>query len=238
MRSFTVGLHLPSLRDATEALRHANASSPQHVVSLPYPTGRATLQLSGIHVRLGPPPSQPSKSAQKRIPGPKRNDTDVTPATPPRAALNATVIVHAHVGGELSRKPRSYVVAVLPVSYDDKDVFGGVAAETGGSSSSAVEVAPSYDKRVLNAQARAAKRGRSAPISSSAFAKLDVRAQMEKVKLSFMVVPGSTASSALRNSLGKRMRGDESHHRGNGETIPRQDCTAQITVSGTISALV
>jgi len=190
MRPFTTGLHLPSLRHAVQREGRPQHGTPQrHTVSIPYPLGQSTLQVSGIHVRLGPPPKGGNASSKRAVSAKTpsaREEKEEKDAVQQRQAVCATIVVHAHIGGELTSKPRSYVVAVLPVCYNGGEVAdadGGSSSSTSSSLPPSKEGARPYDKRVLNAQAREAKRGLPATLSSCAVAKLDLRAQMEKVHL-------------------------------------------------------
>lgn len=240
MKPIAVGFAIPSLRGACEANPHrrSDASAAVQTVPVPFPVGTATLQLTGIHVRLQPP-----KTAGK----PKKSTTANAAAAAPAASgvLTADIVVHAHVRGELNTAARSYVVAVVPVRYDTTSaaLAGGVA-----SASPVPASAAPYDKRVLNARAREARRGVMAPVAASAFAKVDLRTQLERVRLSFTVVPCGRLGAA---NGAAQVQHHHHSHAGGAAKRPREeaapaaageaalvDCALEVTVVGTVSALV
>lgn len=228
MKPITAGFRIPSLREAcqqNDAHRSSDAAAAIQTVALPYRTGKATLQLTGIHVRL-----QPTKApAGATVVG----------------AIAADIVVHVHVRGELNTAARSFVLTVIPVRYDTTTNITTAAAAAAGkaveeaatsATSSAAAAAP-YDKRVLNAQAREARRGVVAPVFASAFAKVDVRTQMERVRLSFTVVPSGKLSTGVAHR-GKRGRdGDDAAEAPAPKLTSLVDCVMDVTVVGTVSAI-
>ncbi|KPI84736.1 hypothetical protein ABL78_6203 [Leptomonas seymouri] len=259
MKPITTGFRIPSLREVcvkNDAQRSSDAAAAVQTVAIPYAVGKATLQLTGIHVRLQPTKTQRNAKALNPPKGGFSSSSAAATGAPPSAvvgAIAADIVVHAHVRGELNTAPRTYVIAVLPVRYDASHNADGMPAgkalsqeegvDASGTSSSASTAAP-YDKRVLNAQARVARRGAVAPAFPSIFAKVDLRTQMERVRLSFTVVPaGRLSVGGVRR--GKRGRAeDEAAAAGAEKGQPEQqqqpslvDCLVDVTVVGTVSPI-
>ncbi|KAG5510926.1 hypothetical protein JKF63_06427 [Porcisia hertigi] len=250
MKPIILGFQIPSLRGACEqnSRRSSEASAAAQTLAVPYPIGKSTLQITGIHVRLQPVHASAGKPALKQ---PRTEGVSSCSALDGVVAA-ADVVVHAHVRGELSRSPQSYIVAIIPLRFDG---FGASLSSTASTSSSAAATAHAgaaallstpYDKRVLNAQAREARRGVAAPVFASAFARIDLRTQMERVQLSFTVVPcGRTlgiraaANGAAHVHTGKRRHG-EAGGASDGESKPAvpQDFVLDVTVLGTVSAIL
>ncbi|KAG5485238.1 hypothetical protein CUR178_06598 [Leishmania enriettii] len=252
MRPITLSVQIPSLRGACEANAQCSseAAAAARTLAVPYPIGTSTLQISGIHARLAPVKRPTDKRNGAGRPGQVQQHTKGTPlSSASGGALAVNVVVHAHVSGELSRAPRSYVVAVVPLR------FGGAAApvSSGHAASSSVvsthagaAMLPStpYDKRVISAQAREAHRGVIAPVYPSAFARIDLRTQMERVRLSFTVVPcdradgmRAYANGAAHAYAGKRLREENGRAADDSNSVTPLDCAICVTVVGTVSAI-
>jgi hypothetical protein len=251
MKPITVGFRIPSLREACEhndSQRSSGAAAAVQKVAIPYAAGKSTLQLTGIHVRLQPlKPQQRSNSAasskvQKCDAAASSSSSSSSSAPAVVGAIAADIVVHAHVRGESSNATQCFVIAVVPVRYDaSHNVDDTTAAGGGGSGTASFTAAASYDKRVLNAQAREARRGVVAPMFPSSFAKVDLRTQMERVQLSFTVVPVGRLSTGVVHH-GKRSRGDvdatESQEQLSEQPQPTLvDCLLDVTVVGTVSAI-
>ncbi|KPA74318.1 hypothetical protein ABB37_09308 [Leptomonas pyrrhocoris] len=255
MKPVTVGFRLPSLREAcakNDATRSSDAAAAAQTLAIPYAVGKATLQLTGIHVRLQP---TKTRSSPKALKSQKENSSSAAAAISSPAvvgAIAADIVVHAHVRGELNTAPRTYVIAVLPVRYDASHnadgttpgkapSYKGKESKASGAATSASSSAAPYDKRVLNAQAREARRGVVAPAFPSSFAKVDLRTQMERVRLSFTVVPvGTLSTGGAAAHRGKRGRaGDEDAAAAEAEKPQPSlvDCLVDVTVVGTASPI-
>ncbi|KAK7197421.1 hypothetical protein NESM_000690500 [Novymonas esmeraldas] len=246
MRPIALTFQLPSLRGACEANRQrsSDAAAAAETIAVPYPVGTGTLQVSGIHVRLHPTKTH---AVTTRGGGAGRPSRPPPPAPDARAAsttvgtsdaLTANIVVHAHVRGELSSAPQSYVVAVVPLRLDSAAASSTTTAAAAAAAAPTAQSPAAYDKRVLNAQARDARRGAVAPVFASAFAKVDLRTQVERVRLSFTVVPCGRLgdSGAATAHAGKRPRDEAA-----GASVPSAaalDCAVDVTVVGTVSALV
>ncbi|KAG5486201.1 hypothetical protein LSCM1_07321 [Leishmania martiniquensis] len=252
MRPIALGFQIPSLRGVCEANAQlsSEAAAAAQTLTVPYPIGRSTLQISGIHARLGPVKTSADKRNSAGKPGQVQPRTKSSPSAPASGgALAVDIVVHAHVRGEMNRAPRSYVVAVIPLRFDG--TVAPVSSVTASSSSviathrgaSTLLPAP-YDKRVINAQARNARRGVIAPVFPSAFARIDLRTQMERVRLSFTVVPcgktagtGASANGAAHAHAGKRVREANSKTTDESASVAPLDCAIYVTVVGTVSAI-
>lgn len=249
MKSITAGFRIPSLRDVCEkndAPRSSDAAAAVQTLAIPYAVGKATLQLTGIHVRLQPLKAV-AKSASTAVKSHKQRDTASSSTSAPAAlvvgAIAADIVVHAHVRGAMDEVPRSFVVAVVPVRYDASHNVDDAASST--TSASPPAPVASYDKRVLNAQAREARRGVVAPVFPSSFAKVDLRTQMERVRLSFTVVPVGKLSKGVVHH-GKRSRAEDeavaekNHHAAQENPQLQQlvDCLVDVTVVGTVSPIL
>lgn len=245
MKPITAGFRLPSLREAcqrNDAQRTSDPAAAVQTLALPYGVGKATLQLTGIHVRLQPVKHPRSAKASA--------------FSAPAAvvgAIAADIVVHAHVRGALNTAPRTFVIAVVPVRYDASHNADGTPTgkaplplkDVAASSSTSATASAPYDKRVLNAQAREARRGVVAPVFASSFAKVDVRTQMERVRLSFTVVPYGKLSTGAAHR-GKRGREGEEEGADAAAVVKDQpeqpqaslvDCLVDVTVVGTISPI-
>ncbi|CAM41680.1 conserved hypothetical protein [Leishmania braziliensis MHOM/BR/75/M2904] len=252
MKPIVLSFQIPSMRDACKAnaRRSSEAAAAAQTLVVPYPNGKFTLQISGIHARLGPTKTSACTSNGACKPRQKQQHTGRMPSSlSSDSGLAADIVVHAHVCGEVNCAPRSYVVAVIPLR------FGGTATPplSGPAPSSSVPstsvgtvTLPSapYDKRVINAQARMAHRGVMAPVFTSAFARLDLRTQVERVRLSFTVVPcgrpaegGAVANGVGHAHAGKRLREEAGKGAGDAESAAPLDCAIDVTVVGTVSAI-
>ncbi|GET86063.1 hypothetical protein, conserved [Leishmania tarentolae] len=260
MKPITLGFQIPSLRSACEAnaWHSSEASASAWTLAVPYPTGKATLQISGIHARLEPVKAAACKSNGAAKPGQQQQQqhTKNVPSTPlPGDALTADIVVHAHVRGELSSAPRSYVIAVIPLRFDGTAVTAPSRSAISSSATSThagaakLPSAP-YNNRAATAQARGAGQTVTACVFASAFARIDLRTQMERVRLSFTVVPssrtggagaainGAGANGAAHTNAGKRLRDEAGKAADHSKSEALLDCAIEVTVVGTVSALV
>ncbi|CBZ23677.1 conserved hypothetical protein [Leishmania mexicana MHOM/GT/2001/U1103] len=254
MRPIALGFQIPSLRDACVA------NTAAWTLAVPYPVGKSTLQVSGIHARLVPVKPSTSKSngvvkhgqqqQQRQLPHRK----GLPSSLPPGDALMADIVVHAHVRGELNSAPRSYVVAVIPLRFDGAAApapSGPAMVSSATLAHAGASTLPSTprDNRAVSAQARGAGRGAIAGVFASAFARIDLRTQMERVRLSFTVVPcsrtggaGAAANRTVTNgaahaNAGKRLREEAGEAADDSESEAFLDCTIDVTVVGTVSPI-
>ncbi|AYU76235.1 hypothetical protein, conserved [Leishmania donovani] len=248
MKPIALGFQIPSLRDSCEA------SAAVWTLAVPYPIGKSTLQISGIHARLEPVKTSACKSNGAAKHGQQQHTKSVPSSLLLGDALTADVVVHAHVRGELSSAPRSYVVAVIPLRFDGTAgpvPSGSAISSSATSTHAAASTLPStpYDKRAVNAQARGAGRSASAGVFASAFARIDLRTQMERVRLSFTVAPCSrtggagaaanrtVANGAAHANAGKRLREEPGKAADDSKSAALPDCTIDVTVVGTVSPI-
>ncbi|CAG9568999.1 conserved hypothetical protein [Leishmania major strain Friedlin] len=256
MKPIALGLQIPSLRDACEPnARHSGETSASAwTLTVPYPIGKSTLQISGIHARLGPVKTSACKSNGTVKHVQQQHTKSVPSSLLPGDALTADIIVHAHIRGELSSAPRPYVVAVIPLRFDGTAApvpSGPVISSSAKSMHAGASTLPStpHDSRVVNAQARGAGRSPSPGVFASAFARIDLRTQMERVRLSFTVVPCSrtgdagaatnrtVANSAAHANVGKRLREEAGKAADFESSAALPDCTIDVTVVGTVSPI-
>lgn len=219
VKSSIAGLRIPSVR---KELAAAAAGSPSPSIeteenrrlTLLYPISKATLQVSGVHLRLAPL---------------LKKEVAVTAAS--IIPLAVTVVIRAHVRGELSHAPQSFVAGVAAMQYGEQEqqveplpTLGQVTHVKSSNKGHS-----SFDKRQQQQRTPLAK----APALASVFIPLDMRLQMERVTFTVEVLPSATRFRG--EGAVKRDRQDGKVDSAGPVLL---DCALDVTVMGAISSLV
>ncbi|CCW65505.1 unnamed protein product [Phytomonas sp. EM1] len=176
LASLSISSFHPDL--SSSAVVDAHRALLSREISLPYPAGKATLQLGGIHLRL-------------LRQGSRAREGD--------GSMGFVVTVKAVVRGELAEvATREFVIGTCALDFaanpgaaeTETETRGGGDPGKGGrlGAHPPPNGAP-FAKRALNALARQAQRSQllrrlgAAPLSSNGFLRLDLRVQSERVRL-------------------------------------------------------
>ncbi|KAH9600027.1 hypothetical protein LSM04_008453 [Trypanosoma melophagium] len=166
-----------SKKQAVDKKDSPSTTTRANIVPMPYPVGRSTLQVTGVHVTL----HKTNKSGDENSSLP---DNELV------------VLIRAHVKGELDTTARVFTVAAV--------TLGGLREVADSSAKRrAVNDIPQKIPAIGN---KGAKTEVSDEVLGpcSAFAKLDLRLQMEKISFSVDVFsPASRRTTPVSHSDGK-----------------------------------
>nr|CCC49453.1 conserved hypothetical protein [Trypanosoma vivax Y486] len=229
VRCAVVELSIVSLHEAIRGLngksqRHEDTQNTKHrphsihstphsieskVVSMPYPIGSSTLQVTGVHVCL-------------QCLGGNSGAGETEDIFSSLGCASVVVLIQAHVQGDMDMVPRVFFVA--GVTFNGKQ--DSCVSEEQRMKRRAVTDA----RHATPFEGRAA--GKSHNVTMTTFSKLDMRLQAEKVSFSASVFPMPLQSKGSRGNDTV-----DGYRKGN-KKVPLVDCNVTVAIVGSISPLL